>query len=91
MVRTLKVPCLHVGLAADYAEIIWDERYRVPQEGGADACDYPLARNLVLLAVVVASELVVRFFLDDVRRDWSITLADFAVRPLPEPVAEARG
>jgi molybdopterin/thiamine biosynthesis adenylyltransferase len=83
MVRTLKVPCLHIGLAADYAEIVWDERYRVPQDAGQDVCDYPLARNLILLAVAVGSECVMRFFLDGKQDDWSITLKDFAVRPLP--------
>jgi molybdopterin/thiamine biosynthesis adenylyltransferase len=83
MVRTLNVPCLHVGLAADYAEIIWDERYRVPEQNGVDVCDYPLARNLILLAVAVASETILRFFLDHVRQDWSVTLGDFAVRPIP--------
>jgi len=54
--RALQLPCLHVGLFADYAEVMWDERYRVPQNVGVDVCDYPLARNLVLLAVAVASE-----------------------------------
>ncbi len=46
-------PCLHAGLAADYAEIIWNDRYRVPSPAHDDVCDYPLARNLVMLAVSV--------------------------------------
>jgi molybdopterin/thiamine biosynthesis adenylyltransferase len=82
--RAAGVPCLHVGLFIDYAEIIWDERYRVPADGTEDVCDYPLARNLVLLAVAVASETVVRFLVDDVRLDWSATLRDFVVRSLTE-------
>jgi molybdopterin-synthase adenylyltransferase len=84
--RALRLPCLHVGLFADYAEVIWDEGYRVPQDVAGDVCDYPLARNLVLLAVAVASEALVRCVLDGVRQDWSATLRDFAVRPL-EPAA----
>jgi molybdopterin/thiamine biosynthesis adenylyltransferase len=80
--RALEVPCLHVGLFADYCEAVWDEDYRVPQDVAGDVCDYPLARNLVLLAVAVASETLVRFVLDGVRQDWSATLRDFAVRPL---------
>jgi molybdopterin-synthase adenylyltransferase len=80
--RALEVPCLHVGLSADYGEAIWDEGYRVPQDVPGDVCDYPLARNLVLLVVAVASEALVRFVLDGVRQDWSATLRDFAVRPL---------
>jgi len=44
-------------------------------------CDYPLARNLILLVVAVASEGVVRFALAGTRDDWSVTLRDSAVRP----------
>ena len=83
--RALQLPCLHVGLFADYAEVVWDEVYRVPGDVAGDVCDYPLARNLVLLAVAVASETLVRFALDGTRRNWSATLGDFAVRPLESP------
>jgi molybdopterin/thiamine biosynthesis adenylyltransferase len=80
--RALPVPCLHVGLYADYGEIIWDEGYRVPRDVAGDVCDYPLARNLVLLVVALASEVVIRFALEGVRQSWSATLGDFAVRPV---------
>jgi molybdopterin/thiamine biosynthesis adenylyltransferase len=80
--RALNLPCLHVGLYADYGEVIWDERYRVPRDVAGDVCDYPLARNLVLLVVAVASETVVRYALTGVRQDHSVTLRDFAIRPL---------
>ncbi len=76
------MPCLHIGLFADYAEVIWDEAYRVPSDVGADVCDYPLARNLVLLAVALASEVLVRYLIDGTRSNWSVTLRDFAIRPL---------
>lgn len=79
--RRLGLPCLHVGLNADYAEILWDEGYRVPRDVGLDVCDYPLARNLVLLAVAVASEIVVRFASEEKRENCTVTLKDFAVRP----------
>jgi hypothetical protein len=59
--------------------------YRVPADGGQDVCDYPLARNLVLLAVAVAAETLVRFVLDGELRSSSATLRDFAVRPLEPP------
>jgi molybdopterin/thiamine biosynthesis adenylyltransferase len=52
--RALQLPCLHVGLFTDYAEVVWDEVYRVPRDVAGDVCDYPLTRNLVLLAVAVA-------------------------------------
>jgi molybdopterin/thiamine biosynthesis adenylyltransferase len=80
--RALALPSLHVGLYADYGEIIWDEDYRVPQDVAGDVCDYPLARNLVLLIVAVASEVILRYVLDGSRQNWSATLRDFAVRPL---------
>lgn len=85
------LPCLHVGLADGYAEVVWDDDYRLPEpeglepepdSGAADACAPPLARNLVLLAVAVASEAVVRYLLEGTRGDWSITLEDLAIRPL---------
>lgn len=78
--RALPLPCLHVGLYADYGEIIWSENYRVPRDVAGDVCDYPLARNLVLLVVALASEIILRFLLDDVRQSCSVTLRDFAVR-----------
>jgi len=83
--RALPVPCLHVGLFAEYAEVVWDEDYRVPADVAGDVCDYPLARNLVLLAVAVAAETLVRYVLEGVRGNWSATLRDFAVRPLEVP------
>ena len=73
---------LHVGLFEGYAEVIWDERYRVPAEVGGDVCDYALARNLVLLVVAVASETILGWLATGERRDWSITLKDLAVRPM---------
>jgi molybdopterin/thiamine biosynthesis adenylyltransferase len=83
--RALKLNCLHVGLHADYGEIVWDEHYRVPQDVAGDVCDYPLARNLVLLITAVASETLLRFVLAGVRENWSATLRDFSVRPLESP------
>jgi molybdopterin/thiamine biosynthesis adenylyltransferase len=79
--RALKLPCLHIGLYADYGEVIWDERYRVPQDVAGEVCDYPLARNLILLVVAVASEVLVRYALAQSRQDLSVTLGDFAISP----------
>ena len=59
--RREQLECLHVGLHADYCEVLWDAGYRVPQDVDGDVCEYPLARNLVLMAVAIASEAVVRF------------------------------
>jgi molybdopterin-synthase adenylyltransferase len=82
-VRARKLSCLHVGLNADYAEVIWDEKYRVPKDQTeGDVCDYPLARNIAMIAMIVASEEILDFFLAEKPRkfDWSITLKDLAVR-----------
>ncbi|HYP01848.1 MAG TPA: ThiF family adenylyltransferase [Pyrinomonadaceae bacterium] len=75
------VACLHAGLAGDYAEVVWNEIYRVPSAAHDDVCDYPLARNLVTLAVAVACETIVDFAASGARRSHTITLRDFAVRP----------
>ena len=77
--RESKIECLHVGLYADYCEAIWDQHYRVPNDVAGDVCEYPLARNLVLLAITIASEALVRFVLTGARQDRSATLADFSV------------
>ena len=82
MCRALGLTCLHVGLSADYCEIIWDETYRVPADVGADVCDYPLARNLVTLSVSIASETIFTFLATRERKSWSATLADFAVQTM---------
>ncbi len=78
---TAKLPCLHVGLAGDYAEIIWNQNYRVPSDVNDDICDYPLARNLVMLAVAVASEAVINFITTGVENSFTITLKDLVIKP----------
>jgi hypothetical protein len=73
--RADQIPCLRVGLYADYCEVVWDERYRVPRDVGGNVCDYPLARNLV----VMASEAAIRFVASGERKNWTGTLGDLAV------------
>ena len=75
------LPCLHAGLASGYAEVLWNEVYRVPSAAQDDVCDYPLARNLVTLAVAVVGEVVTGFAATAERRNLTVTLADLAVRP----------
>lgn len=77
--RDKKVPCLHVGLAADFAELLWNEVYRVPNPSDQDLCDYPLARNLVMIAVALASELIIAFIDTGEQRNLTVTLGDLAV------------
>ncbi|MEO5928757.1 MAG: ThiF family adenylyltransferase [Candidatus Kapaibacterium sp.] len=80
----LEIPCLHVGLAGDYAEIIWNREYRVPSAAQDDICDYPLARNLVLMAVAVAGETVMEWLATGREKSHTVTLRDFAIRPFNE-------
>jgi molybdopterin/thiamine biosynthesis adenylyltransferase len=79
-VRAAGTACLHAGLYEDYCEVVWDPGYRVPGDVGQDVCDYPLARNLVMLAVTIASESVIRYLRDGRTDDFSATLGDLAVR-----------
>lgn len=76
-------PCLHAGLAEGYAEILWNEGYRVPSAAQDDICDYPLARNLVTLAVAVTCEAIVSFVDAGEQRQFTITLKDLVVREAP--------
>lgn len=81
--RELGLVCVHAGLSGDgYGEVIWDARYRVPEAVGDDACDYALARNLVMLTVAVTSETVLAYLGDGSQRDRSITLGDLTVSEL---------
>jgi molybdopterin/thiamine biosynthesis adenylyltransferase len=78
---TANLPCLHTGLAADYAEIIWNQFYRVPSPVNDDVCDYPLARNLVMLAVAVTCETIIKFAATGKQESFTITLGDLAIQP----------
>jgi molybdopterin/thiamine biosynthesis adenylyltransferase len=77
-----ETPCLHAGLSADYAEVIWNDVYRVPSNVNDDVCDYPLARNLVMLTVAVACEAIVSFVATGEQRHFTITLKDLSVQSL---------
>lgn len=76
-----QLPCLHVGLASDYSEVIWNDIYRVPSPINDDVCDYPLARNLVMLTVAVACEVLINFIASGQQQSFTITLGDFAIKP----------
>jgi len=74
------VDCLHVGLAKDYAEVIWNESYRVPRDTtGPDVCEYPMARNIIMLAATVATEVIIRYAVTKQKKGYVITLGDFKI------------
>lgn len=78
-----KTECLHIGLYQDYAEVIWNDSYTVPSESkGLDVCEYPLARNIVLLSVAVASEVLIKFIDTGIKKNYTITLKDLKIQEL---------
>lgn len=82
--RKHKVPVLHCGLSeveGSYGEIIWNEYYKVPQDGGEDVCDNPMARNIILLTTIVACEEIIDFCLSKPprKKNWAITLKDLKI------------
>lgn len=77
-----QLSCLHVGLASDYSEVIWNPNYCVPSAANDDVCDYPLARNLVMLTISVACEVLINFIASGQQQSFTITLGDFAIKPL---------
>lgn len=79
--QTAKKPCLHVGLGGDYAEVIWNDIYRVPSPINDDVCDYPLARNLVTLAVAISCEAMITFIATGKQQSFTCTLRDLAIKP----------
>jgi len=79
--ESANLPCLHVGLGGDYGEVICNQVYRVPSPANDDVCDYPLARNLVMLTVAVACEVIVTFVATGKQQSFTVTLGDLAVKP----------
>ena len=73
------INCLHAGVNGEYAEVTWNENYRVPSDAGMDICDYPLARNLILLTTAVASEILIRFIATGTKENYSVTIGDLSI------------
>jgi molybdopterin/thiamine biosynthesis adenylyltransferase len=78
--REQGIACLHLGVNADYGEVRWNEGYRVPGDVlTGNACDYALARNLVLFVVALGGEAIARFLVEGERQSYSFTLRDLAI------------
>jgi tRNA A37 threonylcarbamoyladenosine dehydratase len=74
------IACLHLGMNADYGEVRWNDRYRVPSDVLAgDICEYPLARNLILLVIAVGSEALLNYCKDGRKEEYEITLRDLYI------------
>ena len=78
----MKKECLHLGLNEAYGEIFWNENYRIPQDRGLNACNYPLARNIIILTIAVASETLIDFVLTGKKTNRFITLKDFTIEEM---------
>lgn len=79
--RALGVPGLHVGLSpVGYAEILWDEGYRVPPDVPGDPCGAPLHRGLSLLAVVLAARALADFTREGATAGYTVTMEDLCIR-----------
>jgi molybdopterin/thiamine biosynthesis adenylyltransferase len=75
-----KITCLHAGLYKDCAEVHWNVGYRVPDPvKGLDICEYPLARNIILMAITVATEVIIRYLDKGVMENYYITLGDMKI------------
>ena len=81
---TNDIPCIHAGMIDGYGEVCWNQKYRVPSDADGDVCDYPLARNLIMLTVAILAEEVLDFCLSDKPRmkNWSVTLRDLQIREM---------
>jgi tRNA A37 threonylcarbamoyladenosine dehydratase len=78
--RDNSIECIHIGLAEDCAEVTWNDRYQIPKKGtGQDVCEYALARDTVLLAVVVGTESLIKFIDSGVKESYIISLKDFKI------------
>lgn len=76
--RSQGLACLHLGLASDYLELIWDEHYRVPPDAEVDPCAQPLGRSLAVLAVGLLDK-VLGAFRQGQRINLCMTTGDLAV------------
>jgi molybdopterin/thiamine biosynthesis adenylyltransferase len=75
-----KITCLHAGLYKDCAEVHWNAGYRVPDPvKGLDVCEYPLARNIILMAITVATEVIIRYLDKGSVENYFITLGDMKI------------
>jgi len=81
--EALRKPCLHIGISNDgYGEVIWNERYKVPVAGQGDPCDEPLSRNLSLIVVAMASEVILKWSREGDKKDYCVTLGDLTISRL---------
>jgi molybdopterin/thiamine biosynthesis adenylyltransferase len=78
--RENAILCLHAGLYKNYAEVTWNQTYRVPDPvKGLDVCEYPLARNIIMMAVTATTESIIRYLENGRFENYAITLKDMKI------------
>ena len=77
--RQQNLACLHLGLASDYGEVIWDEHYRVPPDVDRDPCADPLSRSLALLTVALFDKVWHAYRSAGVRTNLCFTAGDLTI------------
>ena len=76
------IPCVHTGVLINFGEVQWNDNYKLndEQSDGLDPCDYPLARNIVISVVILASEIIIDYFVNKKQRNAIVTLDKLNVR-----------
>jgi molybdopterin/thiamine biosynthesis adenylyltransferase len=75
-----RLPCLHLGMNEDFGQVHWNEHYRVPGDVvAANVCEYPLARNLILLTVAAGAEAILRYLMAGRPENYTLTLKDLQI------------
>ena len=76
--------CIHAGMSGDgFGEVVWNEKYKIPNNAksvGPDVCEYPLARNLVLMTSTLCVELIIRYVMDEKKINANYTHGDMHIR-----------
>ena len=78
------IDCIHIGLSETYAEVVWNEKYKIPKtkNKGMDVCEYPLSRNIAMFANIIGIESIIRFISTGVKKSYSITIGDLRIMEL---------
>jgi len=74
-----KIACLHGGMSDDgYSQVVWNNNYIVPKdyEDAVDICEYPLARNLVVLTSTFLAEIIMKYVIFNTCFNLDFTLGD---------------
>lgn len=76
------IPCLHAGVLTNFGEVMWNKNYKLSKEqfDSVDACDYPLARNIVIMVSILTSEIMIDYFVNNKQRNAIVTLNNFNVK-----------